>query len=258
MYIVGGDNMKVRSKMLNIKYLSKTLIYILFILATKQIVKFSDLSPVILWAIAIIVIMMDLFYSYLKYQTEMIMILLAEANDTHDINKRIKHIENIDLFKGMKNSLVIPKILLAFDTNNPQEVLNITKEHEHFLKSSLDYLLILRHSNFKALAMLEDNEAAKEAYKELLKLKDTNIKNKDMKLLFNWDQIESLYQYTLKKYTFSLKLYDKVDTTRYNQREKLQYYFEKYNVAQKLNNQKLIDQIHQEIKNINPTTNLLK
>lgn len=248
--------MKNRMIVLRIKFLSRIILYSLFLYATKLIINHNSTKTIYI-IIASVALLINLYYDYLKYKTEKVMALLAEAQDPLIIKNNIDRIIKYDIAKGMVNSLIIPKILLAFDSNNPQEVLSIIEKNDKFLRSKLDYLLIRRYSCFKAYFLLGESQLANDAFYELQKLKDTNIKNKQMKLLFNWKQIDALYEMNNDNFKFSKKLYAQVDLKNFNKRERVQYYFENLILSNKMNNKHDSLKFENKIKELNPHTNLI-
>lgn len=86
------------------------------------------------------------------------------------------------------------------------------------------------------------------------KFKEVNMKNKRMKLLFNWQQIETLYELQIKNYKRCKNLYNACDISKYNQRELLQYYFEIKCLAIKTNDRPLFNKCHDEMDKINSSS----
>lgn len=243
--------MKQRTTFLKVKYSLKIVLYISFIVIVMNIAMTLGAYRNFYLAFILIILAIALLYDYLKYQIEYVMIMLAEANNVDDIQNQINIIKKRDLFKGVENSLILPQLFLYLDQNKPQSALDYLEEHQKFLKSKLDYLLIYRTIHFKVHVMLNQHDQAIIAYQKLIKLKDTNLKNKKMKLLFNWDQIEALYNFELKKYKRSRNLYNRIDITHFNKREMLHYYYEQKILSIKSNDKQLFLSLSEKMSSIN-------
>lgn len=248
--------MNERKHFLQFKYIAKTIIYLLFAIIIWNISKSFSTFRFIYIILMVIILAVTIFYDYLKYNIELIMGMVAEANNHLDTIVLIKKVENLDKINGVKNSLILPKALLFLDSNNPEGALEFVEKNENFMRSQLDYLLILKYTIFKSYTMLEDQDKAITAYQDLLKLKEENMKNKRMKLLFNWQQIEALYELQIKNYKRCKNLYNACDISKYNQRELLQYYFEIKCLAIKTNDRPLFNKCHDEMDKINSSSPL--
>lgn len=235
-----------------------TLVFIAFIFISINSImqQESIFMKFVIAIIAIIVLGVSVFYEFLKLKYSQLQKSLVSASNHQETLQLRNQLVSLDKVKGMKDSVTLFDVLFLLDQNKPQEVLNLIDENEKLFKSSLDALLIKRHSIFKAYQLLGNRTQSKKAYQELEKLKETNLnKAKKMNLLYNWQQIEALNTfYNQQDYQKALKQYQSIDTSKYNPRELIHLYSEYKELAKRINNKELVNELNSKIIAINPSS----
>lgn len=243
------------------KYLGRALLYVGFLLVGYNTLTNENSNKPMVIGIIIVVLAFNIFYDYLKYLLNDIMKSIIFSENSDEIIKKIDHLEKVDIFKGLKSSLIIPKLLLSMDMNDPNSTLEILNKEQKFFTSKPDYLLISKYSKFKANTLMDNKRHYTKSYEDLLKLRESNFKSSKMNLLFNWFQIDGLYKLQLKNYSQSAQLYDKVETKNLNPREQVHYYYELAQNYKGMKNYKKYKEITTIIESISPHspfTQLLK
>lgn len=235
------------------------LIFIAISISTYQ-QQTSLLMKVIVATIAVVALVVSVFYEYLKYKYTKLQLSLIESTSLEDTKRKRDELERIDMLKGMKGSLILFDVLFSLDNCNPEETLLILNNNEKLFKVNLDYVLIKRFSTFKAYTLLGNRTQSKKAYAELIKLKKTNIKKSNkLHLLYNWDQIEALnLAFNLQDYTKANKLYHSIDSSKMNPREKLHLFYETKYVANKLGIVDAKNEYNKKIREINQNSPFLE
>lgn len=242
-----------------IKTIIKIFMFVIFIYVFKELItQANDLFLKSFYAIfGTIIFIGTLFYEYLKYIYEkMIIALTINCNYEQYIELKNKLIK-LDIFKGFKPSLIISDTLYYIDKKDGMKVLEILKDNEKFYRGHLDYLLIYQHSLFTAYCLLNNRTQMKHSYDSLNKLRSTNQrkKKKVMKLLYNWDEIDGQAQLFIhrdpKK---ALTFFNNVNTKKLNPRERVLLLAKKLLAYRQLNNYQQILLLTDEIKNYNPNS----
>lgn len=130
-----------------------------------------------------------------------------------------------DFFRSYKNSKIIFDVLCALSTYNGNSVINLIEQNDKIFRSSIDQLLIRNTCVFLAYVELDNKTQAKKAYPEIAKLKNTKVKGKKIAPLYNWVELEALYYMVSNDYKKALTLYEQVNPTYMNNREKTQYLY---------------------------------
>ncbi len=252
--------MKIIFKFLPIiKTIIKICMFIIFIYVFKQlIIQANDLFLKIFYGVfGTIILIGMLFYEYLKYIYEKMIIALTINCNYQQYNQLKNKLIKLDIFKGFKPSLIISDTLYYIDQKDGTKVLEILKDNETFYRGHLDYLLIYHHSLFSAYCLLNNRTQMKHSYDSLNKLRSTNQRKrkKVMKLLYNWDEIDGQAQLFIhrdpKK---ALTFFNKVNIKKLNPRERVLLLAKKLLSYRQLNNYQQILLLTKEIESYSPNS----
>lgn len=236
-------------------YLCFVVIYLNFFLGTQDIV-----MRILYTGVMIIVVAFNLLYDCLKYWYQQLQKAFTIDCDLEKATFYRNKILKYDLLKGMRDSLALSDILMSLDANQPEAILELLDIHQKLLHTTLDYLYISHHSQFKAYTLLNNRTQAQKAYQQLVKLKEVSQRqrNRQISPLYNWYQIDGLYDYIQKDYKKSLAKYKQCNLAQMNPREQLHYHHELAHVYRSLKqNDQVLIQI-EAMKEIASTSPLLK
>lgn len=240
----------------HVRIILKVVLYLLFIAIFYNLIASSNnLTASLLYTCVLIVVLsFNILYDYLKkLLQDMQKALVVDCDDTKVVLLRNK-IRKIDFINGMKNDLILFDILHELDKNNPDAVLDLLSKNKKFMSGHLDYIFIRDHSEFKAYSLLNNKTRAREAFDKLDTLRETSqrTKNRQMGLLYNWDQIDALNYFVHNDFKKSLKTYLQTNTSKMNNRELIHYYYELGAVYKELKKENEFKTCMDYIKSINP------
>ncbi|MGM0218128.1 hypothetical protein [Enterococcus sp. AZ126] len=164
-----------------------------------------------------IVLGIVVLFEYLKNIYEkMIYALTVEC----DLKKAIvlkDDLKKKDLFNGFKQSIIIFDSLLLLDEGNYQNCLDHLDKNKSFFHSTFDYLFIYYHTQMYCFSFLNEEENLNHCLEHLFKLK--NVKKKQMRGLFSWNEIAGMRYFHQNRHKKCLSELDLIDKNRLNNRE---------------------------------------
>lgn len=235
-------------------------IYIAFtIFSIYNIVKAPQISSKIFYACLLIVALSIAIYAeYLRTIYQKCIQTLTIDCDPLKADQQFKALLKKDIFKAYNKTYLIFQTLYYADMLDPKNCLNTLEKDEKFFHSSLDMLLVYHYTKFYANFLLNNLEEVKNEYSHLTKLKGAKIKGDKVAPLYNYEFIDSIYQFALKKYKQSLNCFKSINTKNMNPRELLHYHYQLQALYLKLH-QPSAAKVHQkEIIKIGGTTKIWK
>ena len=174
-----------------------------------------------------VVLSICILYDYLKHLLSKLQLCLIYSFDYNDYRRIKKIIIKYDIFKGLKNDLILSDILYHLDNNDPVATLELIENNQNFLTGTPEYMLIMDHSKLLAYFMLDDLINIESTYSKLksYKLKIRNFDKSRYKKLYNWDVIDGIYYVSQNQYTKAINLLENTNDKSMNLREKKQLYF---------------------------------
>lgn len=202
-------------------------IYIAFIgMMVKWIIDADQMAVKITYTCILLIFgSVVIYYEYLKKLNERAILTLIEKCDPYQGMHLIHKLERLDLFKSFKQAILIYRLLALRDQGKYDETLRMlrTLGKKHF-SSSYDLLLIYHHSLFQAYCAMQNSQQAEIAYQDVMALQHKKKGLKKITPLFAWDEVSSMYYYTIGRYRESHKYLKQVSTDHMNKREQIHYH----------------------------------
>lgn len=202
-------------------------IYVVFIgMMIKWIIDADQMAVKITYTCILLIFgFVVIYYEYLKKLNERAVLTLIEKCDPYQGMHLIHKLERLDIFKSFKQAILIYKLLALRDQGNYDETLKILKDiGKKQFSSSYDLLLIYHHSLFQAYCAMNNSEQAEISYQEVMALRHKKKGLKKINPLIAWDEVSSMYYYTIGRYKESHKYLKQVSTDHMNKREQIHYH----------------------------------
>ena len=195
------------------------IVYLLFAVYIYYLVTNSQELGVkfIFGGLGVIVLSIVILFEYLKNIYEKMIYALTVNCDLKKAATLKNSLKKKDLFNGFKQSIIIFDSLLLLDEGNYQVCLDHLHKNQHFFHSTLDYLFIYYHTQMYCFYFLNDEENLASCLESLFKLK--NVKKKQMRGLFSWNEIVGMRYFHQNRNKKCLSELDLIDTNRLNNRE---------------------------------------
>ena len=200
--------------------------YALFaLLIIYNIVNTNKTSYKIMYLILLIVILGFALYSeFLKHLYEKAIKQLAYDCNPKQATQTFDFLMTKDFAHAYRNSRILFDTLCAMDELNIETTKRLLATNDKFFHSTLDQLLIYHYSQFFIAFLSNDEATGKIEYQKIIRMKESKVKGMKVSPLFNWDQLDGMYQFMRQDIKQSINLLKKVDTTYMNPREMVQYH----------------------------------
>lgn len=182
---------------------------------------------------------------YLSYLSDKAIKTLNYKCNPEEAKTIYDQLQKLDFFKSYKKRRILFDLLYHLALLNSNQAIALIENHDKFFRSSLDALFIRDTSLFIAYIQSDQKGKAKRIYPDILRLKDRKVKGKKLSSLYHWDELEALYQYISNHPDKACQIYQDINMSYMNNKEKSQVFFFYYQSLLKLNRiQEANDTLH--------------